>query len=142
MATAGELTVSLEGAVLELKYGKCGCPPALVGASAGPAFALTLQATSALSKGAPSNMAQVIDSVGAFLALPIPSDWHGRVVVIVPCNDPSPDYTVRLTFEDLTTSTIPLQGLLLMEATRDNPITEVAVKGSVTIAWLVTGQAG
>lgn len=125
-----------------MKYGKCGCPPMLGTPSSGPAFALALQASTAATKGAPSNMAQAIDSVDTFVALPLPTDWEGRLVLIVPVTDPSPAYNVRLTYEDLTTSTIQVQGMLLLETTRDNPFTEVAVKGALTIAWIVTGQVG
>lgn len=141
-AVSGELTVALEGALLEVKYGKCGCPPGTGTPSTGPAFALALQGANALTKGAPSNMAQTIDSVGSFQALPLPTGWEGRVVLIAPVLDTTPAFVVRLTYDDATTSTIPAQGLVLLETDRDNPITEVAIKGAVTVAWLVTGQVG
>lgn len=103
-------------------------------------FALALQAANAITKGAPSNMAQAIDSPGAFEALPLPTGWEARMVLLAPVLDTAAAFIVRLTYADNTTSTIPAQGLLLNETDRDNPITEVAVKGSVTLAWLVTGQ--
>jgi len=139
-AVSGELTVALDGAVLEVKYGKCGCPPGLGTPSSGPVFALALQAANAVTKGAPSNMAQTVDSPGAFEALPLPTGWEARMVLLSPVLDTTPAFIVRLTYGDATTSTIPAQGLLLIETDRDNPITEVAVKGSVTLAWLMTGQ--
>lgn len=128
----------LDGAVLEVKYGKCGCPPG-GGSSTGPAFLLALQATSALSKGAPSNMAQAFDDELAYVALPLPTGWEGRVVLIAPTSDTAPSYWVRLTC-DGDTFEIPLQGMLLIEAPKDTPFTAVAVKGAVTVGWLVTGQ--
>ena len=131
--------MALEGAVLEVKYGKCGCPPGLAGASAGPSFSLALQTVNALTKGSPSNMAQAFTDEASYVALPLPTGWEGRVVLIVPTSDTSPDYWVRLT-SDGDTFEIPLQGMLLIEAPRDKPYTEVAIKGSVTIGWLVTGQ--
>lgn len=142
MAQNQDMTVALDGAVVEVKYGPCGCPPTLKGASSGPVLQLHLQSANAVTKGLPSNMAQRIESDNAFEPLPLPSNWEGRFVVIVPCIDTAPDFTIRLTFQDLTTSTIPVQGLFVLEVPRDNPITEVAVQGTVTIAWLVTGQPG
>lgn len=138
---SGELTIELEGAILEVKYGKCGCPPGLGSPSSGPTFALALQGINKSSKGGvPSNMAQVFDSPGAFENLPLPTGWISKLVAILPVADPTPAYIVRLTFEDATTATLPLKGLLLYEAGPDNLISGVAVKGSVTLGWLVTGQ--
>lgn len=139
---SGELTIELEGAVLEVKYGKCGCPPALGTPSSGPTFALALQGINKSSKGGvPSNMAQVFDTdPDVFENLPLPAGWISKLVAILPVADPAPAYTVRLTFEDLSTATLPLKGLLLYEAGPDNLISGVAVKGSVTLGWLVTGQ--
>lgn len=137
---SGELTIKLE-AILEVLHGKCGCPPNLGTPSSGPTFALSLQAANMSSKGGiPSNLAQKFTDDAAFVALPLPTDWETGLVVLIPLDDPSPLYTVRLTYEDAATAVLPLKGLLLMESGPDNPITEVAVKGSVTLGWLVTGQ--
>lgn len=137
---SGELTIKLE-ATLEVLYQKCGCPPALGTPSAGPTFALTLQAANMSSKGGvPSNLAQKFTDDNAFVALPLAEGWQSTFVGLFPVNDPSPAYSVRLTFEDSTTATLPAKGLLLFEADPSNPITEIAVKGTVTLGWLVTGQ--
>jgi hypothetical protein len=137
---SGELTIKLE-ATLEVLYGQCGCPPGLGTPSSGPTFALALQAANMSSKGGvPTNMGQVFTDDNAFVALPLQEDWQSKVVGLFPVNDPTPAYTVRLTYEDTTTATLPLKGLLLLEASPDNLITEVAVKGSVTLGWLVLGQ--
>ena len=132
--------MALEGAVLEVKYGRCGCPPGLAGSSAGPVFALALQTANALTSGSPSNMAQEFTDDLAYVALPLPTGWEGRVVLIAPISDvAATSYWVRLTSSG-TTYEIPLQGMLLIEAPRDTPYTAVAIKGVVTVGWLVTGQ--
>ena len=89
--------------------------------------------------GVPTNMGQVFTDDDAFVALPLAAGWLSKLVGLFPV-DPSPAYIVRLTYEDLTTATLPLKGLLLLETDPDNLITEVAVKGSVTLGWLVLGQ--
>lgn len=134
------MTIELEG-LLEIKYGKCGCPPNIPTPSSGPTFTLSLQGTNMSSKGGvPSNLAQVFADDDAFVALPLQADWESKLVVLMPVDDPSPSYTVRLTYVDDTTAVLPLKGLFLMEASPDNLITEVAVKGTVTLGWLVAGQ--
>jgi len=48
--------------------------------------------------------------------------------------------TLRLTFQDASTASVPVAGVLLYEANPSNPVTSIAVTGTATIQYAAFGD--
>lgn len=106
------------------------------GITTGPAWELALRAKNAEVKQALGSIAVLIDSPGAFVILPSSPGTRATLTMLSTGNAV---FSVRLTFEDLSTVTIVVCGLWLQEHDFDNRVTQVEVKGSGQVAYLIAG---
>lgn len=106
------------------------------GVTTGPTYELALRAKNADVKQALGSIKLVIDSPAAFVALPIAP---GTLATVTMLGTGENVFDVRFTYEDATTDTIVVKGLLVMEHDPLNCVTAVEVQGEGTVQYLIAG---